>query len=187
MLTPQFPGIREFCAKSVQIGRPDDICSRGPSLAWTRVGRCWRQGYLGTWNLSRSARSSVRHRNGLSEWPLGNSCTFASQAHRHRTSVVDDKPVELTVVPIIVTVAIVALISWRIQKLLRLRGRSDAPNKGCHSIRSHQEARATLRAIRCSDSPLRQRPAYSRSQGVFCFPNTPEPKRTLRSADSELK
>ncbi|MET4202994.1 VTT domain-containing protein [Bradyrhizobium sp. LA6.12] len=52
-----------------------------------------------------------------------------------RASLLEDKPVELTVVPILVTVAIIALISWRVQKLLRLRGRSEGPNKGSHSIR----------------------------------------------------
>ncbi|AHY53027.1 TVP38/TMEM64 family protein [Bradyrhizobium japonicum] len=52
-----------------------------------------------------------------------------------RASLLEDKPFELTVVPILVTVVIIALISWRVQKLLRLRGRSDDPNKGCHSIR----------------------------------------------------
>ncbi|MET4485817.1 VTT domain-containing protein [Bradyrhizobium sp. LA7.1] len=60
---------------------------------------------------------------------------FTFLAATGRASLFNDKPIELTVVPIIVTVATVALISRRVQKLLRLRGRSDDPNKGRHSIR----------------------------------------------------
>ncbi|MBR0741388.1 VTT domain-containing protein [Bradyrhizobium liaoningense] len=52
-----------------------------------------------------------------------------------RASLLEDKPIELTLLPILVTLAIIALISWRVQKLLSLRGQSEDFNKARHPIR----------------------------------------------------
>ncbi|MGL9620801.1 VTT domain-containing protein [Bradyrhizobium sp. U531] len=55
-----------------------------------------------------------------------------------RASLLDDKPIELAILPIILTVAIIALISWRVQKLLRFRRGSLDRNVTSHPLHQHQ-------------------------------------------------